>query len=60
MYSETPAEYNTKGNIMNVPTELEVTLEGGRKVKTKTKFIYKEDPVVERIEPERSFLRYVT
>jgi len=42
---------------MYVPTELELTLESGRKLRTKTKFIYKEDPVIERIEPIKSILR---
>ena len=44
---------------MNVPTELKLTLESGHKLRTNTKFLYKEDPVVERIEPEKSFLTYV-
>jgi len=59
VYSETPPQPQdgARRDIMYVPTELELTLESGRKLRTKTKFIYKEDPVIERIEPIKSILR---
>ena len=42
---------------MNVATALNVTLESGYELRTKMQFVYKEDPVVEKIEPEHSFVR---
>ena len=59
MYSETPPQpYDgDRRGILYVPTELELTLETGRKLRTETKFIYKDDPVIERIEPIKSILR---
>ena len=58
--SMTPPLTNLTGtkDIMNVPTELVVTLESGYELRTKMTFTYKEDPVVLSIHPERSILRY--
>ena len=44
-------------DIMDVPTKLNVVLENGYELELETEFLYKEDPVIERIEPKRSFLR---
>ena len=61
VYALTPRLTDASGrkDIMNVPTKLRVTLESRFELKTRETFVYKEDPVVERIEPQQSILRYL-
>ncbi|KAI0234412.1 hypothetical protein LSAT2_015310 [Lamellibrachia satsuma] len=58
IYSVTTSLTDATGrrDIMNVPTQLRVTLESGYELRTQTNFVYREDPIVERIEPRQSIV----
>ena len=61
VYAITPRLTHASGrkDIMNVPTQLRVMLESGFELKTRDTFVFKEDPIVERIEPQQSIVRYL-